>query len=336
MKIKQFFKTWFWTSLLMYFLYDLVWILTDHREFRSLIEEESTILLVDLCYCFLFSLYNILLCKILLKYPILTIFKGKKVMAFSIICIMANTFLAAIIEHILENHFLEMRTDEVWGNAYLMGLISAVQALLLAVEYYHRKSEQRIAENRELEMKLLKMQLNPHFIFNSLSVLASLISIDAVKAEHYVVRLSRIYRYILNHFEDDTVSMKEAFELIDDYVALLKLRYTNVELIVKEIQYDSNDYILSQSLQILVENAVKHNAFNQKEKLTIIIGREGHYLTVSNNLIIREQSQPSKIPSHKLGLTNLTKRYLIKFNEKLVINKNDQEFKVFVPIIHRN
>ena len=142
-----------------------------------------------------------------------------------------------------------------------------------------------------------RLQLNPHFIFNSLSVLASLISIDAVKAEHYVVRLSRIHRYILNHFEDDTVSLKEAFELIDDYVALLKLRYTNVELIVKEIQYDSNDYILSQSLQILIENAVKHNAFNLKEKLTIFIDREGHYLTVSNNLIIRNQSQPSKIPS---------------------------------------
>lgn len=336
MKIKQFLKTWFWTSLLMYFLYDIVWILIDHREFSSLIEEGSTILLIDLCYCFLFSLYNILLCKILLTYPVLTIFKEKKVMAFSVICIVANTFLAVIIEHILERYLLGIMTDEVWGNAYLMGLVSSVQALLLAVEYYHRKSEKRIAENRETEMELLKMQLNPHFIFNSLSVLASLISIDAVKAEHYVVRLSRIYRYILNHFEDDTVSLKAAFELIDDYVALLKLRYTNVELIVKEIHYDCNDYILSQSLQVLVENAVKHNAFKQKEKLTIIIDREDHYLTVSNNLIIREQRQHSKIPSHQLGLTNLTKRYLIKFNEKLVIHKSDQEFKVFVPIIHRN
>ena len=119
-------------------------------------------------------------------------------------------------------------------------------------------------------------------------------------------------------------------------MALLKLRYTNVEFIVKDIQYDRNDYILSQSLQVLVDNAVKHNAFNQKEKLTIIIDRKDHYLTVSNNLIIREQSLTSKIPSHKLGLTNLTKRYLIKFNEKLIINKSDQEFKVFLPIIHRN
>ena len=81
-------------------------------------------------------------------------------MAFSIISIMANTFLAAIIEHVLESYFLEMRTDEVWGNAYLMGLISAIQALLLAVEYYHRKSEKRIAENRELEMKLLSNQIS--------------------------------------------------------------------------------------------------------------------------------------------------------------------------------
>ena len=336
MNVKQYLKTWFWTSLLMYFLYDLVWILSNHSEFRLFLENGPTILFVDLCYCFLFSLYNVLLCEILLRNPILTIFKGKKVMAFSIICIVANTFLAAVIEHILESYFLEMRTDEVWGNSYLMGLISAVQALLLAVEYYHRKSEQRIAENRELEMKLLKMQLNPHFIFNSLSVLASLISIDAVKAEHYVVCLSRIYRYILNHIEDETVSLKAAFNFIDDYVALLNLRYTNVQLIVKDIQYDSNDYILSQCLQVLVENAVKHNAFNQKKKLTIIIDREDDYLTVTNNLIIRKQRQPSKIPSHKLGLTNLTKRYLIKFNEKLIINKSDQEFKVYLPIIHIN
>ena len=159
-----------------------------------------------------------------------------------------------------------------------MGLISSIQALIVVVEYYYKESEQKYEENRQLEMKLLKMQMNPHFVFNSLSVLAGLIDIDAKRAEDYVIRLSRIYRHILGHIENDVVSLDEAFQWLDDYMNLLKLRYTNIELQVKPMERGKDEYILSQSLQVLIENAVKHNAINQHEKLTIIVERKENML----------------------------------------------------------
>ncbi|EJW91112.1 two component system sensor histidine kinase, partial [gut metagenome] len=101
---------------------------------------------------------------------------------------MANTFLAFLVENLIDVLFVDISDCEVWGNAYLMGLISSIQALIVVVEYYYKESEQKYKENRQLEMKLLKMQMNPHFVFNSLSVLAGLIDIDAKRAEDYVIR----------------------------------------------------------------------------------------------------------------------------------------------------
>lgn len=148
----------------------------------------------------------------------------------SAIFLLANTFLAFLVENLIDVLFVDISDREVWGNAYLMGLISSIQALIVVVEYYYKESEQKYEENRQLEMKLLKMQMNPHFVFNSLSVLAGLIDIDAKRAEDYVIRLSRIYRHILGHLENDVVSLDEAFQWLDDYMNLLKLRYANIEL----------------------------------------------------------------------------------------------------------
>lgn len=89
----------------------------------------------------------------------------------SAIFLLANTFLAFLVENLIDVLFVDISDREVWGNAYLMGLISSIQALIVVVEYYYKESEQKYEENRQLEMKLLKMQMNPHFVFNSLSVL---------------------------------------------------------------------------------------------------------------------------------------------------------------------
>lgn len=248
MKAKDYLITWLWTSLLMYFLYDVVWVLADHEEFNRLLEEGCTILWIDLCYCFLFSIYNLGFGTLLLKSRLLRFFQKKKILILSAIFLLANTFLAFLVENLIDVLFVDISDREVWGNAYLMGLISSIQALIVVVEYYYKESEQKYEENRQLEMKLLKMQMNPHFVFNSLSVLAGLIDIDAKRAEDYVIRLSRIYRHILGHIENDVVSLDEAFQWLDDYMNLLKLRYTNIELQVKPMERRKDEYILSQSL----------------------------------------------------------------------------------------
>ena len=335
MKAKDYLITWLWTSLLMYFLYDVVWVLADHEEFKRLLEEGCTILWIDLCYCFLFSIYNLGFGTLLLKSRLLRFFQKKKILILSAIFLLANTFLAFLVENLIDVLFVDISDREVWGNAYLMGLISSIQALIVVVEYYYKESEQKYEENRQLEMKLLKMQMNPHFVFNSLSVLAGLIDIDAKRAEDYVIRLSRIYRHILGHIENDVVSLDEAFQWLDDYMNLLKLRYTNIELQVKPMERRKDEYILSQSLQVLVENAVKHNAMNQHEKLTIVVERKENMLVVSNNIIHPTYKSEHTIPSYKLGLDNLAKRYLMKFGKEISVKHSSESFTVYLPIVNQ-
>lgn len=166
----------------MYFLYDVVWLLADPEEFNLLLEEGGTILWVDLCYCFLFAYYNLSFGNQLFRSALLKRFERKKVLVISLIFLLANTFMAFAVENFLDVALLDISDREVWGNAYLMGLISTVQSLIVAVEYYYKESEQKYAENRRLEMQLLKTQMNPHFVFNSLSILAGLISIDPRRA----------------------------------------------------------------------------------------------------------------------------------------------------------
>lgn len=336
MNTKDYLITWWWNSILMFLLYDIVWILADHEDFSFLLKEDSTVLWIDFCYCFLFSSYNLVFGTILLKSRLLKIFGNKKVLIFCTTFLFANTVLAFIIENMIDLIWIEIPMHEAWGNAYLIGLISCVQALIVAVEYYCRKLERKYEENRMLEMQLLKMQLNPHFIFNSLSVLTGLIRIDATRAENYVVRLSRIYRHILGHIEIDIVLLEDAFRFLEDYTALLQLRYTNIELIIHDIDCSDNPYILSQSLQVVIENAVKHNSLNRSTKLTITINREKDMLTITNNIIASDYNKNSSNPSHKIGLKNLSQRYLIKFNKKIKIQTSANEFKVYLPIIHLN
>lgn len=335
MKAKDYLITWLWTSLLMYFLYDVVWVLADYEEFNRLLEEGCTILWIDLCYCFLFSIYNLGFGTLLLKSRLLRFFQKKKILILSAIFLLANTFLAFLVENLIDVLFVDISDREVWGNAYLMGLISSIQALIVVVEYYYKESEQKYEENRQLEMKLLKMQMNPHFVFNSLSVLAGLIDIDAKRAEDYVIRLSRIYRHILGHIENDVVSLDEAFQWLDDYMNLLKLRYANIELQVKPMERRKDECILSQSLQVLVENAVKHNAMNQHEKLTIVVERKENMLVVSNNIIHPTYKSEHTIPSYKLGLDNLAKRYLMKFGKEISVKHSSESFTVYLPIVNQ-
>ena len=334
MKAKDYLITWLWTSLSMHFLYDVVWVLADHEEFNRLLEEGGMILWIDLCYCFLFSIYNLGFGTLLLKSRLLHFFQ-KKIFIFSAIFLLANTILAFLVENLIDVLFVDISDREVWGNAYLMGLISSIQALIVVVEYYYKESEQKYKENRQLEMKLLKMQMNPHFVFNSLSVLAGLIEIDAKRAEDYVIRLSRIYRHILGHIESDVVSLDEAFQWLDDYMNLLKLRYTHIELQVKPMERRKDEYILSQSLQVLVENAVKHNAMNQHKELIIIVERKENMLVVSNNIIPPTYKSEQTIPSYKLGLDNLAKRYLVKFGKEIRVKQTSELFTVYLPIVNQ-
>ena len=196
--------------------------------------------------------------------------------------------------------------------------------------------EKEVKENNRLHMQLLKMQLNPHFIFNSLSALAYLIGTNPKQAEKYTVYLAKIYRYILGHMDADAVPLKDCLAFSKDYMALLKLRYENIDMDIRGFEYGDNECVLSLSLQVLIENAVKHNAPSPAETLRIDIDREGDRLVVSNNILRSPATGRSPADAHGIGLDNLKKRYRMKFDRAIDIVETRDCFKVYIPIVKVN
>lgn len=333
-KLKNNIITWLCFTILTFFLYDLIWAISDFEWLKQEIQDGCGWLVVDLCYSALFAFYSIVISSFIVKHKLLRKIKQRRAMVFGLIMIVFNMSLAVLLEEVILDYFTEPLNDgESLGNAYFMGLISSVSVLIFTVDYYIEKTTRQRQENVNLQMQLLQMQLNPHFIFNSLSVLTCLIEINPQQAEKYTVRLSKIYRYILGNMNVDTVSIRESLAFAKDYMALLKLRYENVVMDIHDFDYRESEGILSLCLQVLLENAVKHNAPGPTERLVISIDRDGDRLVVSNNILHPQNGQDSTIATHRIGLTNIKKRYLLMFNRTMTVDETSEFFKVYVPII---
>jgi PAS domain S-box-containing protein len=182
----------------------------------------------------------------------------------------------------------------------------AEQELLNIQAKLQRESQILQQENLRIQYESLKTQVNPHFLFNSLNVLTSLIRIDAAMAEKFTEQMAKVYRYILEHREEDLVSLQSELEFISSYVFLLEIRFMDKVKVSIEIPENKMGLrVPPLAVQLLIENAVKHNTFSKKQPLTIDIFIDGDdYLNVVNNLQKREQN----IRSTGVGLVNITER----------------------------
>ena len=189
-------------------------------------------------------------------------------------------------------------------------------------------------ENICLQKKYLKLQLDPHFVFNSLSSLAGMIEYEPQRAEEYVIKLSRVYRYTLRNIEQDYITINEAVDFAKTYVSLLNLRYNdNVIFETDDFKANGNDKILAQSLQLLLENAVKHNAPQGDKKLCIQINVRDNMLVVKNNRIYTRGHNDQVVESYGIGLNNLKRRYELECGKRIICNVTQDFFEIRLPII---
>jgi len=163
-------------------------------------------------------------------------------------------------------------------------------------------------ELSQIKFEVLKSQINPHFMFNSLNVLSGLINKDITKAQQFIDEFSMIYRYVLETIEQPVTTLGKELEFMRSYLFLQQIRYgenltysVNIEAGLTEM------FLPPLSLQVVLENAMKHNIINQSKPLHIDIGVEGFHLVVKNNI----QLKISKGVSTGLGLKNLVKRYAL-------------------------
>lgn len=195
---------------------------------------------------------------------------------------------------------------------------------------YQRLREEREQKHRsEYQYERLKQQINPHFLFNSLGILDYLVQEQQTeRASAFIHKLAGMYRYMLSNDQKPLVKLSEELDFTGKYIDLIKERFTEGVVIVVDIpeqMYDSS--VVPCALQLLVENATKHNIVSQDMPLTISIGVEGEWIVVKNNLQQRTHGQPS---TH-LGLENIRRQYQDITGKNIVVEKSDTEFIVKLP-----
>ena len=186
-------------------------------------------------------------------------------------------------------------------------------------------------ENLQSQFEVLKQQVNPHFLFNSLNVLTSLIKVDPDLAESFTERLSKVYRYVLENKEKDLVSLGSELEFLRSYLFLLEIRFLNKIIVDLRIDRSYFDYrILPIAIQLLIENAVKHNVFSREEPLHIhIYVDDSRQLNIINNLHERK----TKIGSMGVGLENINRRYTLVTDRKPEFIKTGGQFIARLPLL---
>lgn len=205
--------------------------------------------------------------------------------------------------------------------------------VLLTKKFYESQTQiSKIKEQqKENELKLLRSQIDPHFLFNNLNTLDSLIDNNPEKAKEYINRLSLIYRYLIQTKDAEVMELANEIEFAKNYIFLIKTRFENdYEFKIEENISLDNKFIPTGALQALLENVVKHNKSQDKNTIKTSIHINDGWLIISNS----KSKVKSKQESFGTGLNNLKARYQLLSDEKVQINSTDTKFEVFIPIIN--
>ncbi len=302
--------------------------------------------LIDFLYNQLYSIVlymaNMMLFKFLLKYFGDTFFKFKNLVR-SILGGILVTVICIFLLRLFKEMFIdgESWSDFVAGEEtrfyYSTFIISMVISIIFYGIYYYRfKQENRVKEQKIIagtasaKFDALKNQLDPHFLFNSLNVLTSLIEENPEAATRFTTALSKVYRYVLEQKNKDLVTVSEELKFAQLYMSLIKMRFEDsIVFTFPETISNPEAKVVPLSLQLLLENAVKHNMVTPSKKLHISIEEKGGNLVITNNL------QPKQVvkESSGVGLKNIRQRYQILTDRPVVIKENNKQFSIAIPML---
>ncbi len=247
-------------------------------------------------------------------------------------------FLLRIFENVVvEGETLNQFLDKETPSNYIVSSIFTFIILLIVhfiylYKWYQEnklKEQKIIAGSASAQFESLKNQIDPHFLFNSLNVLSSLIEENPDAAQKFTTSLSKVYRYVLEQKDKDLVSVEEELKFAKTYMNLLKMRFENsITFEVPEFENDDAK-VVPLSLQLLLENCIKHNIVSEKKPLHIKIYIEANELIIENNKQIKEVLQDRK----GVGLQNIVSRYAILTKRNVIIQESETIFRVKLPIL---
>ena len=235
----------------------------------------------------------------------------------------------------------ERAADYNWVMGTINGLIIQTFVSFTCVGYFYMTLVNQTKEKliyaqkakSEMELKTLQQNIEPHFLFNNLNVLSSLIESNPNKANDFLSKLAELYRYILQTQTLEVVPIKDELTFAENYIYLLQERFGDAYNFAWEASENklNGQMIVPVALQTLIENAVKHNAGSCEKPLQIAVKLDKDFVTVENE----RREKPQTRPTHKTGLQNLQTRYAFLTDQPVEIEQNAQTFKVKLPLIRK-
>ena len=213
--------------------------------------------------------------------------------------------------------------------SFIISLIFTAIGFFFAWKRSFEQAEKLKAEMLAYKYESLRNQINPHFLFNSLNVLSDLVYDDQAMAVKFIQQMSDLFRYVLDSRDKELVPLKDELEFIRSFTFLLKTRFEDKLNIEIDVEANSDDYIVPMTLQMLIENAVKHNEVSEAFPLRITVRKKENYLEVENNLQLKNVGENSK----KTGLKNITQQFAFFSEKPIKIISSDERYLVRVPIL---
>lgn len=259
-----------------------------------------------------------------------------QVISYSILALIIFTglrltylFLSSSKQYILLNDEMTIAVLVVF-LVILLNIIDFGVVLLNQWRFSLAEAEKYKKESAEFEFEMLQAQINPHFLFNSLNTLSSLVYEDAERSSEFIRKLSDVYRHVLETRHKELVSIGEELTFTESFIFLLEIRFDqklSVDLQIDDVLMESK--IVPLSLQLLIENAVKHNIVSEKKPLHIKVYNDEHYVIVENPLQLKKAREKGS----RMGLRNISNRYKAICKKEIVISDENDKFIVKVPII---
>jgi sensor histidine kinase YesM len=252
-----------------------------------------------------------------------------------------SIFAIIIVNYLWVVFVFDQGFSDLFRDSVLITMISElvitiiISSIMYSIGFFKAWREAAVNEEKlkteqiALQYKALKNQVNPHFLFNSLNTLSTLVYRDPDTAARFIKQLSEVYRYVLEHKDSELINVHTELEFVRKYLYLQKIRHG--ENLISEIKLEAckDCMILPLSLQMLVENSIKHNIVSKEEPLKISIFQEADYIVVQNNL----QPRSTVEESEGIGLSNIRDRYNHISDKKFIIDQNNGNFTIKIPIL---
>ena len=248
-------------------------------------------------------------------------------------------FAFAIVQIVMHSIFIGDIPDNffqwLWNNSRMVIIISFVVALFLSAIGFLNSWRKAKTEADELRLEVMKYkyeslrrQINPHFLFNSFNVLSELIHEDPQLADRFVNKMSSLFQYVVSNSEKELISLEEELAFAEDYFFLHKIRFDKKIKMNIDCHFAESEHLVPLSLQLLIENAVKHNEISKAKPLTRSIRRNGANVIIENNL----QALASARPGTETGLRTIRNSYK-QFTDREILVQQNGTFRVSLPII---